>query len=37
MGAPIVYPLHVGSITGQKMAFGYFLEPGRVIDAPLIS
>jgi len=37
MRAPVIHPLHVGSITRQKMVFGYFLEPGKVIDAPLIS
>lgn len=32
-----IHPLHVGTITRQKSTFGYRLEPGKVIDAPLIA
>jgi N-acyl homoserine lactone hydrolase len=32
-----IRPLHLGNITRQKMSFCYLLEPGKVIDAPLIS
>ena len=37
MGSLRIYPLHVGTITRQMMTFGYWLEPGKLIDAPLIS
>ncbi|MFC1825333.1 N-acyl homoserine lactonase family protein [Thermodesulfobacteriota bacterium] len=32
-----IHPLHLGTITRQKMAFYYWLEPGRTIDVPLIA
>jgi N-acyl homoserine lactone hydrolase len=32
-----IHPLHVGSMTRQTMVFGYWLDPGRIMDAPLIA
>jgi glyoxylase-like metal-dependent hydrolase (beta-lactamase superfamily II) len=32
-----IHPLYVGSITRQTMVFGYWLDPGKVMDAPLIA
>lgn len=32
-----IHPLHVGTITRQKMTFCYWLEPGVITDVPLIS
>ena len=37
MALPTIRPLHLGTIARQKMTFGYWLEPGAVIDAPVIS
>lgn len=31
-----IHPLHVGTITRQKMTFCYWLEPGVIADVPLI-
>ncbi len=31
-----IHPLHVGTITRQKMTFCYWLEPGVIEDVPLI-
>jgi N-acyl homoserine lactone hydrolase len=31
-----IHPLHVGTITRQKMTFCYWLEPGTITDVPLI-
>ncbi len=32
-----IHPLHVGTITRQKMTFAYWLDPGMIIDAPIIA
>jgi glyoxylase-like metal-dependent hydrolase (beta-lactamase superfamily II) len=32
-----IHPLNLGTITRQTMTFGYWLDPGKVIDAPLIA
>jgi N-acyl homoserine lactone hydrolase len=32
-----IHPLYLGSITRQTMVFGYWLDPGKIIDAPLIA
>jgi len=32
-----IYPLHLGTITRQAMSFCYQLEPGKLMDAPIIS
>jgi N-acyl homoserine lactone hydrolase len=32
-----IHPLHVGTITRQTMVFGYWLDPGKIMDAPLIA
>jgi len=32
-----IHPLHVGTITRQKMTFAYWLDPGTIIDAPIIA
>jgi glyoxylase-like metal-dependent hydrolase (beta-lactamase superfamily II) len=32
-----IHPIHLGTITRQKMAFYYWLEPGKTMDVPLIS
>lgn len=37
MSSRKIYPLHVGTITRQKMGFAYGKEPGKIIDVPLIA
>ena len=37
MSSRKIYPLHVGTITRQKMVFAYWREPGKIVDVPLIS
>jgi glyoxylase-like metal-dependent hydrolase (beta-lactamase superfamily II) len=32
-----IHPLRVGTITRQKMTFAYWLDPGTIIEAPLIA
>lgn len=32
-----IHPLRLGTITRQKNLFAYWLEPGTIIDAPLIA
>ncbi len=32
-----IHPLRVGTITRQKMMFAYWLDPGTIIDAPVIA
>lgn len=32
-----IRPLHVGTITRQAMTFCYWLDPGKLVDVPLIS
>ncbi len=32
-----IRPLHLGEITRQKMLFGYWVEPGAIVDAPVIA
>ena len=32
-----IRPLHVGTITRQAMTFCYWLDPGKVVDVPLIA
>lgn len=32
-----IHPLHLGTITREKSSFGYRLEPGQKVEAPLIA
>ena len=32
-----IHPLNLGSITRQTMTFGFWLDPGKVMDAPIIA
>ncbi len=32
-----VHPLHVGTITRQAMTFCYWLDPGKIVDVPIIA
>jgi N-acyl homoserine lactone hydrolase len=32
-----IHPLRLGTITRQKMTFAYWLDPGTIIDAPVIA
>lgn len=37
MSAPIIRPLHVGTVTRSTMVFAYMLDPGTVMDAAVIA